>query len=150
MFWSLAISRTRDRANRMTIKPKLRRAAVIEIIRRARASSGFSFSEMTLEAAAKAIIPARIYPRACYFVVVSLAFNVTVRRDARNTALAFLARASLRGEKSSPFPLSLLPPPPGPFVVPTLSRATNFLYYIPYFLSSSLCNCNTNSYCDLC
>ena len=26
----------------------------------------------------------------------------------------------------------------------------HFLYYIPYFLSTSLCNCNTNSYCDLC
>lgn len=48
-----------------------------------------------------------------------------------------------------PLPPSLRPTPAPPqSSLP--SCATNFLYYIPYFLSTSLCNCNTNSYCDLC
>lgn len=61
-------------------------------------------------------------------------------------------RNSLNPSFSSPsgpgFPaflsLALLASTPGAATLP------HFLYYIPYFLSTSLCNCNTNSYCDLC
>lgn len=66
----------------------------------------------------------RAFIRACYFVVV--AFNVTVRRDARSTVLVFLVRASLRGEKSSPFA-------PSPFVVPTLPELP--IFFITFLIS---------------
>jgi len=70
----------------MTIKPKLQRAVVIEIIRHAHELWFFIQRDDTRNGREGHYSGGRrAFIRACYFVVVSLAFNVTVRRDTLGT-----------------------------------------------------------------